>query len=198
MTILKGIYDSSNKRLMIDFSCSLLRDYYEIFENVTNKYKMSGSLPKGVEINKLEESRCVMVIPIVLPGVDKLGDGERIASGIIPKDLIEKISSVIEDFKASALEKELLTTEFIPLSGYPVKKLKEDIVEAIKNKRNFCIIDNYSNYEKFYNHETTKMNIYKAKYSSNDYSEIALSIYEGKLKDLKVEYLPKLEEIDWG
>lgn len=195
MKILKGLYDSVNKRLMIDFSCSLLKEHHEVLDSTVVKYKKAGLLPKETEVQKLEESRCLIAIPVDIPGADSLGNGERIPN--IPKDILEKINSVIEDFRRLALEKELGSTEFIPLTGYPLKDLQTDIVEAIKNKRNFCLIDKYSEYKKFSKRETTKLQQYKVMYSSNDYSEIALSIYEGDLKSLREQYTSKLEEVDW-
>lgn len=195
MMILKGIYDSMNKRLMIDFSCSLLREHYDVLDTIIKKHKKAGYISKSVELQKLEDSRCIIIIPMEIPGSEKFADGERMTG--IPKDLLNNITFVIEDFKNSALEKELKTTEFIPLTGYPVEKLKADIMEAIKNKRNFCLIEKYSDYKKFFNHEVTKLRQYKVLYPSNDYSEVALSIYEGDLKSLREQYIPKLEEVDW-
>ena len=195
MMILKGLYDSANKRLMIDYSCSLLRDYYEILEVVVKKHKKAGNLPKDLEVQKLEESRCILSVSIDIPGSENLSNGDRVTG--IPSEFMEKIVSIIEDFRNSAIEKELKTTEFIPLNGYPLKDLQTDIVEAIKNKRNFCLIDKYSDYKKFSKREITKLRQYKVIYPSNDYSEVALSIYEGDLKSLREQYIPKLEEIDW-
>lgn len=193
--ILKGIYDSTNKRLMIDFSCSLLREYYEVLDMSVKKHKKDGLIPKDLEIQKLDESRCIISLPIDLPGTETLEDGDRITG--IPKEILAKITSVIEDFKDTALKKELGSTEFIPLSGYPIEDLKADIVEAIKNKRNFCLIEKYSDYLKLSRHETTKLQQYKVQYLSNDYSEIAINIYEGDLESIKRNYIPKFEVIDW-
>lgn len=196
MMILKGIYDSVNKRLIIDFSCSLLREHFDVLDTIIKKHRKSGYIPKDVELKKLENSRCIIIIPMEIPGSEKFKDGERMTTEI-PKDLLNNITFIIDDFKNSALEEELKTTEFIPLNGYPVEKLKADMMEAIKNKRNFCLIEKYSDYKKFSNHEITKLRQYKVLYPSNDYSEVALSIYEGNLKNLREQYIPKLEEVDW-
>lgn len=195
MIILKGIYDSVNKRLMIDFSCSLLREHYEILDSTVKKHKKFGYISKDLEIQKLEDSRCLITIPINIPGTDGLENGERVTG--IPKDLLNGLTAVLDDFKNSALDKEFKTTEFIPLYGYSVETLKSDIVEAIKAKRNFCLIDKYSEYKRFSKKEITKLQQYKVMYPTNDYSEIALSIYEGDLKSLREKYMPKLVEVDW-
>lgn len=195
MIVLKGLYDSNNKRLMVDFSCSLLQDYFDVFETVTSKYKSLKFLPNGTEIKRVEDSRCLIILPIDIPGTENLNNGDRVTG--IPKDVLEKISDMISEFRSSAVQKELETTEFIPLTGYPLDDLKSDIVEAIKNKRNLCIIDDYSNYKKFSRQEITKIQQYRIKYSSNDYSEVALYIYEGNLKELRNIYSKKLEEVDW-
>lgn len=195
MIIIKGLYDSNNKRLIIDYSCSLLRDHFGIFRNEVEKSKKIGRIPSDLELQQIEDTRCLIIIPFILPGAENLENGDRITG--VPKDLIDKITELLDNFRDSAMEKEFTTTEFIPLIGYPIKDLQTDVIEAIKNKRNFCIIDKYSDYKKFSKHEITKLRQHKVMYKTNDYSEVALCIYEGDLKSLRERFIPKLEEVDW-
>ena len=196
MITIKVIYDSESKRLMFDFTCSLLSDHYSLFEKEFSKSKKEGFIPGDFSISRVEKDRCMLVLPIVIPGIERAPDNQS-ASALVPKELINKITSLLNDFRAEAIKDEIRTTEFIPLSGYSVKNLQKDIVTAIKAKRNFCLIESYSDYQKFENREISRLRQYKVKHSTNDYSEIALSIYEGNLKRIKDQYTPKLEEVDW-
>lgn len=196
MTYLKGIYDSESKRMMIEYKNGLLNNNFEILENCVKEKVSKGLLPKDMEVKNLEDNRCLIVFRMDLPGADKMDNGQRI--GKLPQDLTDNISDAIEEFKGKAIEKEFKTTEFIPLTGYPVKELQKDIQEAIKNKRNFCIIDKYTEYLKFSQGLTTKLKQYTVNYLNDDYSNVAIYIYEGNLRKVQDLYKNKLTEVDWG
>lgn len=193
MIYLKGIYDANSKQMVIEFNNNLIENHFEILKECVEENKSMGSLPSDLEVKKVSDYRCIISFHIDIPDTK---DGERI--GRLPKNMTEKISSVIEKFREKAIKKEFMTTEFIPLNGYPLEELKKDIKEAIKNKRNFCVIDKYSDYLKFYNGEITKLKQKKLYFLSNEYSDAAIYIYEGNMKKLKEIYKNQLEFVDWG
>lgn len=195
MIYLKGIYDSNSKKMMIEFKNSLLENYFDLLENCVQEHIKKGILPKDMEVQNLNDGRCLIMFHIDIPETKGMKDGQRI--GALPKNMTERISRVIEEFRTKAMKQEFSSTEFIPLSGYPIESLQKDIKEAIKNKRNFCIIDKYSEYLRFSNGETTKLNQTKVNYHSNEYSDAAIYIYEGNLKKLKDIYKDKLTLVDW-
>lgn len=119
-----------------------------------------------------------------------------------------KIYETIGKFVNTALNKELKKIEFLPLNGYPIEDLKKDVENAIKNKRNFCIIENYSDYLEMRNggsegtgknKEDTKFyfNQLHMEYGTSEYSDVALSIMSGKLKELQENLIPKMKKINW-
>lgn len=193
MIYLKGIYDANSKQMVIEFNNNLIENHFEILKECVEENKSMGSLPSDLEVKKVSDYRCIISFHIDIPDTK---DGERI--GRLPKNMTEKISSVIEKFREKAIKKEFMTTEFIPLNGYPLEELQKDIKEAIKNKRNFCVIDKYSDYLKFYKGEITKLKQKKLYFLSNEYSDAAIYIYEGNMKKLKEIYKNQLEFVDWG
>lgn len=193
MIYLKGIYDSNSKQMMIEFKNSLLENHFDVLRECVDKSKSLGNLPSDLEVKNLYDGRCLITFHIDIPDTK---NGDRI--GRLPKNMTEKISAVIENFREKAIKKEFMTTEFIPLNGYPLENLQEDIKDAIKNKRNFCVIDKYSDYLKFSKGEITKLNQKKVEFLSNEYSDTAIYIYEGNLKKLKEIYKNQLKTVDWG
>lgn len=196
MTYLKGIYDASSKRMIIEYKNKLLENHFDILENCVSEGKFKNNLPKDISLQNLNDGRCVITFSFNLPNSDNMKDGQRINS--LPKSLTEKLTDLLEEFKGRAIKKEFVTTEFIPLSGYSLDKLQEDVKDAVKNKRNFCIVDKYSEYLKFAAGDITTLKQGNFAYLSNDYSNIALYIYEGNLKKLRETYKDKLSEVDWS
>ena len=90
--------------------------------------KSLGKLPSDLEVKNLYDGRCLITFHIDIPDTK---EGKKI--GKLPKNMTEKISAVIEKFRERAMKKEFMTTEFIPLTGYPLEELQKDIKEAIKN-----------------------------------------------------------------
>lgn len=196
MIYLKGIYDSGSKKMIIEFKNGLLENYFDVLENCVKESKSKGMLPEDLVVQDLKDNRALIIFHIDIPEAKGMKEGERI--GTLPRSMTEKISKVIEEFRKKATKKEFTTTEFIPLSGYPLKKLQEDIKAAITNKRNFCIVDDYLEYLKFANGQITCLNQCKLNYLTNEYSNVAIYIYEGNLRKLREIYKNKLVNVDWG
>lgn len=66
----------------------------------------------------------------------------------MPPEVVDKLNDVINKFVNCGLRKTLKTVEFLPLNNYELSGLQEDIKSAIENKRNFCILRDYKEYQK--------------------------------------------------
>lgn len=197
MITLRGFYDPDSKKLTIEFSSSFIKDHYNILKE---SFKESEKyFPKAPELKRTGETDCVIIISIeIQDSVESSSKFMGFSKMNLPESLTNNINIVINRFLDKSIKLELSNTEFIPLYGYPLNKLQEDIKEAIKNHRNFCLIDKYSDYLEFSRHNTMKLNQKKIEYSSDEYSNIAIDIYQGNIKALREKYMKELEEVNWG
>ena len=194
MQYLRGIYDSSSQRLMVEYKNVLLERQWDLFSGMIKHAKKSRELPNDTEIKKIDSEKALIMIPCVIEGAEKYNDGERIKN--LPNLITEKLSSLLENFAKVAMESEMSMLEFMPLSGYPISKLKEDLDAAIKDKRDLVLIDTYKNYQKLINLETIESNQLRLKFIDNDYADVAYLIHSGDIQGLK-KYKSKLKLNSW-
>lgn len=110
---------------------------------------------------------------------------------------IGKMNQLINDFINSAIRHKMRTTEFVPLINYPYDKLREDIIAAIKAKRNICLVDDYENYLKSTENKLLEFNQYYIDYINSDYADVAILVNSGKIEEFKKTFSPKLKKISW-
>lgn len=110
---------------------------------------------------------------------------------------IGKMNQLINDFINSAINHKIRNTEFVPLINYPYDKLREDIVEAVKAKRNICIVDDYFNYLKSTGDKSLVFNQYYINYIDSEYADAAILIKEDNIKEFKKQFSSKLKEVSW-
>ena len=122
----------------------------------------------------------------------------------LPPEIISPLFVTIDKFKVAAYRKKSRTTEFIPLSGYPIEDLKKDVVEAVKGKRDYCLIDTYENYLKNFSNKKIDdedcefiINHYYVKFGTEQYNNICLDILNGNLDRVVKEFKPKLKRESW-
>ena len=78
MIYLKGIYDSGSKKMIIEFKNGLLENYFDVLENCVKESKSRGILPDDLEVQNLEDSRCLITFHIDIPEAQGMKDGQRI------------------------------------------------------------------------------------------------------------------------
>ena len=110
---------------------------------------------------------------------------------------IGKMNQLINDFINSAISHKIRNTEFVPLINYPYDKLREDIVEAVKAKRNICIVDDYFNYLKSTGDKSLVFNQYYINYIDSEYADAAILIKEDNIKEFKKQFSSILKEVSW-
>lgn len=114
------------------------------------------------------------------------------------KSILEKLNHVINLFVNSGLKKELKTTEFIPLNGYSVSNMQEEILKAVKNKRKICIIKDYQEYlNNGIEKNSYRFNQYMIDYGTDEYYNAVILINSGDFETLKKDYIPKLKAENW-
>ena len=187
-------FDPNSKKIKLEFKTNLLKKYYLNFEGMVNS---SSDVPSGTSVEQIEEDTALISFPIPQRSQVK-NDEERKTTfiSIDPKSM-EIFGDVINRFVNAALRKEFRTTEFIPLEGYPIEKLQSEIKEAIKNKRNFCIIDTYENYKrsKEINYEFMQAYI---NFGSSDYSKTAILVHRLDIEGLRKMWAERLSIGSWN
>ena len=194
MQYIRGIYDSSSHRLMVEYKNVLLEKHWDLFSDLIKEAGNSSYLPKDTELKKVDSGKVLVIMPCTIEGAEDYRDGDRIKN--LPDLVTEHLSNVLETFSRRALEHEMKEIEFIPLSGYSMDKLKEDIEQAIKDKRDLVLIDTYANYKKLVRQETIETKQCRFKYLDNDYADVAYLIHSGNSGELK-KYKSRLEKTSW-
>ena len=179
MQYIRGIYDSSSHRLMVEYKNVLLEKHWDLFSDLIKEAGKSSYLPKDTELKKVDSGKVLVIMPCTIEGAEDYRDGDRIKN--LPDLVTEHLSNVLETFSRRALEHEMKEIEFIPLSGYSMDKLKEDID---------------ANYKRLVKQETIETKQCRFKYLDNDYADVAYLIHSGNSGELK-KYKSRLEKTSW-
>jgi hypothetical protein len=110
---------------------------------------------------------------------------------------LKHIDSVINQFVNMAMDYKLRRTEFLPLKNYPVKDLIKDVKEALKNKRNLCIIDDYNNYKTATKMRTYEFNQKWVEYGTQEYFDVVTMLCNDLFDEFKEIYENELTKTVW-
>lgn len=115
-----------------------------------------------------------------------------------------KLREVVSDLFVNSITNTAISfassLEYVPLSGYPKKSLKEEIQLAVSNKRSLCIVPDYETYVKSSGNPDTLLDPFKhcfVNYGSNEYYDTVMLVYEGRLSDIEEKYRSVMKEDDW-
>lgn len=192
---IESTYSPSDNKVIFTVESNLFTKYYPNFSTLLND---CDKLPKGITTEKGGEDNQVK-IQFPLPEeseVKTLGRNSSLAAVSINVKDVNAINDFLDDFTNTALRYELKRTEFIPLEGYPVDNLHEEIVDAVKNKRNLCIIENFKQYQERDKNEY-KFNQYIIQYGTEEYADAVLMIYNKDLEKLSKVWKDRLSLTEW-
>lgn len=189
-------FSPEEKKITISVETGLLGKYYNNFNGILKD--RSKSLPEGWKVEYKSPNTAVISFPAPSDTTFKESETNKgsMLIGVNPKNIMP-ILDTIESFVNMALRYELKRTEFIPLNGYPIENLKEDVQVAVKGKRSFCIIGEYAEFLSMEKKREYKFHQYMVRYGTEDYSDVAVLLYEGKLDELREIYTPKLKLTEW-
>lgn len=205
-----NVYNGDTNETYVVIKSELLRQYYKQFLGLFNigKKKCSEAF-KGLSLKKEKENTVKIVIssekaklpPSFSVFAPLFPDAEpQKAVMSINKETADAIDDLISKFAELASKEKTKTTEFLPLEGYDIEKMKEDVVNAIRNKRNFLIIDSYDSYlssQSKVDEMEIVYNQYAVEFGTDEYADVALLIYEGDLETLRATYKDKLVTTSW-
>ena len=190
--IVSGITEDGFMVLTVE--TPLIENYYP---NLVGMLKDDESIPTLLEIKKEDKEKALLRFPL---GVEpkKISKNEV----MLPSEIGEKvknISNVINRFSIAAIKHKFKKIEFVPLYGYPIEKLKDEIPLAVQNKRDLNIVIDFANYERGVNGESKDytFNQYLIPYGTEEYTNVVLDVMGGRLSKLRKEYKDKLKNVSW-
>lgn len=188
-------FDPRNKKITLEFQTNLLKKYYPNFEGMITT---DSSIPSGTNVQQTREDTAVITFPVPKNTSIKNDSENGVGYIAVEPENMEIFGNVINKFVNAALRREFKTTEFIPLEGYPIEKLRNEIRSALENKRNFCIIDTYENYLKLTQKNNYEFNQAILEFGSTDYAKTAVLVYRGDIEGLRKMWSERLKLDSWN
>lgn len=190
-------FNPDNNKVVFILETNLLNRY---FPNLKGLVENDKDVPSDIEVEQRNSNTALISFsPGPESNIQKNESGGagsfRIA---IDSRKVDSINKVLNKFTRCALKKELSTTEFVPLKGYPEENLKEEIILALKGKRKLCILRDYDEYLNMQEKELYIFHQYILEYGTNEYVDAVLYIRNGNFKKLRELYTDKLVLTNWN
>ena len=192
MKIQRGVNPES-RMIQITVTTPLLAEYYNNFSGMIRNNSMR--IPDGVNVERVYSDSAMVALP--LPSDSQMINHGDKALVSMPPEVVDKLNDVINKFVNCGLRKTLKTVEFLPLNNYELSGLQEDIKSAIENKRNFCILRDYKEYQKMSEERKYQFTQKLIKYGTSEYADVALLINSGKMDELRRWLDPQLSYCEW-
>lgn len=186
-------FNPDNNKVVFILETNLLNRY---FPNLKGLVENDKDVPSDIEVvQRNSNTALIQFSPGPESSVQKNDGAFRIA---IDSRKVECINKILNKFTRCALKKELSTTEFVPLKGYPEESLKEEILGALKGKRKLCILRDYEEYLNMQEKESYVFHQHILEYGTNEYADAVLFIRYGNMRKLRDLYSDKLVLTDWN
>ena len=187
-------YNPTNGDLEFTIELNLFRNYFPNFEGLI---LMNEELAKcKAKVRQIEPNKAIVAFPIDKDSIKRVTE-ETATVKFDNVSGLQALYNVLNSFTRVAIKKELKTTEFIPLNGYPVEDLQNDIQAAVRGKRKLCIINDYSEYLEKQRDHNLVYHQYIVEYGTNEYADAVLMILDGNMDKLREIYTPKLVKTEW-
>lgn len=183
---IEKMYYDGNGKLVIIYSNSLLGEFSNMFQDAIKK-----QFPEA-EIKIISETKHVISIP---SDFNDFSENPKLSED--DESQIDLIVETLEDFEEDAIMEKSGQYEIIPLEGYSVENIIEDIKSAVHDKRNLCIIDTYDNYQRYNKGELFEINHVKFEYLSDDYNDTVCYCLMGDIKGLGMKVIDKMSLGEW-
>lgn len=173
--------------IAITLESPLLADYFPNFKSMIMGYK--GGIP-GLSVNKIGSKGAEIQLPVSSQKCVDVND--RMVAYSLDPVFVEQL----DFFDEFAIKKKLMSTEFIPLTGYDIEMMSEEVVEAVKAKRNLLFIKSFDEYKSM-SKSSYEFNQYELEYGTTEYVDAVIMIRNKDIKALRKLYSGKLECVNW-
>lgn len=193
-------YNPEENKISILIKTALIKKYYN---NLSGLLKNEEGIPTGTEVKRVDIDTVNILFPLPKDSTFKRTE-EGMGMVGISSDKMENFYSTINKFIKGAIRKEFRSTEFLPIGeDYDLKNLKQDVKNAIRNKRNFVILHTYAEYLKTQEpikkgeKRDIEFNQVYVNYGTSLYSDVAILIQQGKLSELRKILEPMFKITKW-
>lgn len=196
--------NGENGDVRISINTSLIKRFYPNLKGMTLNHK---DCPKNLKIERIDSDTALITLSSAV-NVDNISPNQDGMIGISPEHaiIVQKVLDIVKGFVWGAIKHCIKRTEFIPLydfagdeRDYSFEEMQNDVVEAMKNKRNLCVIDKFQAY--LDNNKTNRycFNQYMIDYETkaDEYVDFVLLAKAGKLEELRKKYSGKLTKTEW-
>ena len=186
-------FNPVENRITLEFKTELLKEYFPNFLGIV---KRSPDIPEGTKVAYSEEGTAIISFPCPSDAINKsIGEDKGIL--MLNGSDIDIFKTLIHKFINGAMNKKMKTTEFIPLNGYPIENLQTEICQALENKRDFCILNDFSEYENMKQNDYVFEKAAKVDFGTFEYAQTAILVRRGDIKSLKKMWESKLHKQVW-
>lgn len=190
--------DPSGNIFMVTLTSYIFEKYYPHFCGMIKNLRDS---PKNINISKVESDSVMLAFPIPEGCADTKDLGNGMAKTSVNIEFMRPLMKEIDRFLNLSIRNITKHLEFLPVNdlsgGYSENIRKNDILQAIKNKRDFLLIDSYREYLENMKNATYCYNQVYVKYGTPDYADIAIWIERNKIKELKNYFKKNSKVVDW-
>lgn len=192
--------ETGKNKLVITVKSPLFPRYFEDFKHIVEENEREvADLPPDIKVRNSGQGEALITFTIDHDPVDSSVPGRSLVK--LNGKHMESINVALNLWVNVAMRQELSKVEFIPLHGYSAEDLKKDVQTAVANKRDFCIIRTYAEYLNSQKARTAKDAFtfvqYLVKYGSEEYSDVAIALYNKELKELRKTYEDRLVQTEW-
>lgn len=187
-------FDPESKMIVINVKTNLLSKYYPNFKGL---FDNADDLPNGTKIERVGESMASIIFPIPESASISVDKKSGTGSVALETGATENIYNTVNKFVNSAIRSELRKTEFLPLSGYPLEDLQNDVKAGVGAKRRFCILGSYQEYLDMQSEGKYEFTQAMIDYGTPEYADIAVMVMSGEMEELKKLMEPRLKKEDW-
>lgn len=198
-----GPNEKGENSIIITVKSPLLNKHFDNFKHIIeeNERDVKG-LPKGLKVlESINSGEAIITFPISDSQIDPttvMSNRRRVK---LNEGQMNSLNLALNLWESMAVRLELSKVEFIPLHGYSADDLKKDVQDAVAHKRDFCIIRTYKEYLDSQATRNAKEAFtfvqYLVKYGTDEYSDVAISLYNKELKTLRDTYEDKLVRTEW-
>ena len=196
--------DGASGNFCIQVTSPLVEQY---FPNLCGMMKNDKLSPSGLTVEKIGPSTALIQFP---SGAENsiIGEPEDGRIRISPEaaQQMNNVLNIARRFAAGAIRSISKKTEFIPIldfhsnvRDYSLEEMQSDVIEAMKNKRNLVIIDNFQAYIDNNTSMKYEFNQHLIDFEKNksEYADFVLLVKAGKLDEIRKLYKNKLKKTSW-